>query len=223
MESSSSAPVFLVPFARSVLDLLTVWPALQLSFEQSASHHSQVMQEQARSELATELVGAFLDAQPPDDAAGGGAPTPPPPPPAGGGQLATPDTEEIEDFLLGWIFGTLDVRIEDESEVSITRDLVSLWIEWAAMSCPADEPVVRSRGEVIQRVDRLAAGRRNSRARITAQVLDEGHISDDPDSQSEQGDDNMNIDHHHHPPQRHPSPTVDEDGFTLVTKSSQRH
>ncbi|KAH9453687.1 hypothetical protein Pst134EA_024556 [Puccinia striiformis f. sp. tritici] len=183
-----------VPFARSVVDLLTIWPALQLSFEQSTSHQAPAAQHQARSELATELVGAFLDAQPtPGD----------PGQEASGNQRLIPEAEEIEDFLLGWMLGTLDVRIEDESEISVSRDLIRLWNEWSTMTSPANEEVVRSRGEVIQRVDR-----------------------DDDQFHSEDDEDHTGVDRP--APQlsaaRHqPSPTVDEDGFTLVTKSTQRH
>ncbi|POW18364.1 hypothetical protein PSHT_05900 [Puccinia striiformis] len=202
--TSPSPPAHLVPFARSVVDLLTIWPALQLSFEQSTSHQAPAAQHQARSELATELVGAFLDAQPtPGD----------PGQEASGNQRLIPEAEEIEDFLLGWMFGTLDVRIEDESEISVSRDLIRLWNEWSTMTSPANEEVVRSRGEVIQRVDR-------------AELIDKGHISDDDQFHSEDDEDHTGVDRP--APQlsaaRHqPSPTVDEDGFTLVTKSTQRH
>ncbi|OAV95022.1 hypothetical protein PTTG_05231 [Puccinia triticina 1-1 BBBD Race 1] len=215
MDSAPPPPIHLVPFARSVVELLTIWPALQLSFEQSATHQSRVAQDQARSELATELVGAFLDAQPavPESVQQGAD-----------DQRPIPDTEEIEDFLLGWIFGTLDVRIEDESEISVTRDLISLWNEWSAMASAADEEAVRSRGQVIQRVGRVAAKRRTNSSQITAQLVDEGHVSDD--GESEDDEDNMRVDEPSSQTpaaRRHPSPTIDEDGFTLVTKSSQRH
>ncbi|KAA1123754.1 hypothetical protein PGTUg99_013855 [Puccinia graminis f. sp. tritici] len=215
MDSTPPPPVYLVPFARSVVDLLTIWPALQLSFEQSASHQSQAAQDSARSELATELVGAFLDAQPIAEESSGQE--------ASADQPPTPESEEIEDFLLGWVFGTLDVRIEDESEISITRDLLNLWSEWSAMASPADEHAVRSSGQVIQRVERLAAGRRANRSQITAQLVDEGHVSGDEESEEEES---MNIDGPSSQPsvaRRHPSPTIDEDGFTLVTKSTHRH
>ncbi|KAA1067374.1 hypothetical protein PGT21_002786 [Puccinia graminis f. sp. tritici] len=215
MDSTPPPPVYLVPFARSVVDLLTIWPALQLSFEQSASHQSQAAQDSARSELATELVGAFLDAQPIAEESSGQE--------ASADQPPTPESEEIEDFLLGWVFGTLDVRIEDESEISITRDLLNLWNEWSAMASPADEHAVRSSGQVIQRVERLAAGRRANRSQITAQLVDEGHVSGDEESEEEES---MNIDDPSSQPsvaRRHPSPTIDEDGFTLVTKSTHRH
>ncbi|EFP80541.1 uncharacterized protein PGTG_06497 [Puccinia graminis f. sp. tritici CRL 75-36-700-3] len=215
MDSTPPPPVYLVPFARSVVDLLTIWPALQLSFEQSASHQSQAAQDSARSELATELVGAFLDAQPVAEESSGQE--------ASADQPPTPESEEIEDFLLGWVFGTLDVRIEDESEISITRDLLNLWSEWSAMASPADEHAVRSSGQVIQRVERLAAGRRANRSQITAQLVDEGHVSGDEESEEEES---MNIDDPSSQPsvaRRHPSPTIDEDGFTLVTKSTHRH
>ncbi|KAA1111510.1 hypothetical protein PGT21_002413 [Puccinia graminis f. sp. tritici] len=215
MDSTPPPPVYLVPFARSVVDLLTIWPALQLSFEQSASHQSQAAQDSARSELATELVGAFLDAQPVAEESSGQE--------ASADQPPTPESEEIEDFLLGWVFGTLDVRIEDESEISITRDLLNLWNEWSAMASPADEHAVRSSGQVVQRVERLAAGRRANRSQITAQLVDEGHVSEDEESEEEES---MNVDGPSSQPsvaRRHPSPTIDEDGFTLVTKSTHRH
>ncbi|KAH9440890.1 hypothetical protein MJO28_016140 [Puccinia striiformis f. sp. tritici] len=215
--TSPSPPAHLVPFARSVVDLLTIWPALQLSFEQSTSHQAPAAQHQARSELATELIGAFLDAQPtPGD----------PGQEASGNQRIIPEAEEIEDFLLGWMFGTLDVRIEDESEISVTRDLISLWNEWSMMTSPADEEVVRSRGKVIQRVEQYAVRRCANRTQIRAELIDEGHISDDGQSHTEDDEDHMRVDRPAPQPSaaRHqPSPTVDEDGFTLVTKSTQRH
>ncbi|KNZ58709.1 hypothetical protein VP01_1876g7 [Puccinia sorghi] len=221
--AATAGPVFLVPFARSVVDLLRVWPALQLSLEQSASHQTQTAQEQARAELATELVGAFLDAQPLSSSSPGTdalderrtmdhvAP------------LATPEAEEIEDFLLAWIFGSLDVRIEDDSEIDIARDLLLLWHEWSAMSHPSDQPSVYARGQVIQRIDRLAANRRSNRSLISAQFLDEGLVSDDDAPSLSDNDHAMNIDQQEPSPQPHPSPTVDQEGFTLVTKSTRRH
>lgn len=213
MDPSPSPPVHLVPFARSVIQLLTIWPALQLSFEQSATHQSQNSQDSARSELATELVGAFLDAQPSDQETTQGP----------SAERPTPDQEDIEDFLLGWIFGTLDVRIEDESEISISRDLISLWNEWSLMTHPDDEQGVRSQGPVIQRIERVVQQRRDRGSRIMAQLIDEGRLSDNDESDN---DDDMKVDEpasQQAHTLRRPSPIVDEDGFTLITRSSQRH
>lgn len=209
---SSSAPVHLIPFARSVINLLTVWPALQLSFEQSDAHQSTTLQNDARSELATELVGAFLDAQPTGLLEGLAS------------ELVTPDQNDIEDFLLSWIFGTLDVRIEDESEISISRDLIRLWKEWSQMKTAEDEEVVRSQGPLIQQIEQLTAKRQQTQgSRIKAQLVDEGHISDDDLSEAE---DSMQVDKplntSNHPPRR-ASPIIDEDGFTVVTKPTRRH
>ncbi|MBW0509326.1 hypothetical protein O181_049041 [Austropuccinia psidii MF-1] len=211
MASAPTPPVHLIPFARSVMDLLAIWPALKLSFEQSNSYQSPSAQQAARSEIATELVGAFLDAQPAET-----------PSLAEGSPVSTPSQEDIEDFLLSWIFATLDVRIEDESEILVSGDLIELWKEWSRMATSDDEELVRRQGTVIQRVERLAEIQRTRGRGVEVQVVDEGRIGDEGESENEMELD-ANPSHQGRAPNGLVAPVVDEDGFTLVTKSSTRH
>ncbi|KAG0148265.1 hypothetical protein CROQUDRAFT_425945 [Cronartium quercuum f. sp. fusiforme G11] len=196
--SSATTPDHIVPFARSVLSLLSIWPALQLSFENSSRRSEQSV---LISELATELVGAFLDCEP----------------------NQTPETEELEDFLLGWIFGTLDVRIEDESEISISNELIGLWKEWSDWTGTV-EMAYQQEGTLIHRIERQAERKRVNGAKVEATIIDEGIISGE-ENESDNDDNQMKVDPNPNlsPRARAPSPVVDEDGFTLVTKHSHRH
>lgn len=195
--SSAPAPAHVVPFARSVLSLLSIWPALELSFEHSSRRGEQKM---LISELATELVGAFLDCEL--------------------GQ--TPATEELEDFLLGWLFGTLDVRIEDESEVSVARELVGLWQEWASWP-GTTEAAYQQEGTLIHRIERQAERKRLSGSRVEATIVDEGTIEGEEVSDDDDSDMQVDPPNGSAPRARPASPVVDEEGFTLVTKPSRRN
>lgn len=192
--STSEPPSYVVPFARSVLSLLSIWPALELSFEHSSRRAEKSV---LISELATELVGAFLDSEPENP----------------------PSIEELEDFLLGWCFGTLDVRIEDDSEISVVKELLGLWKEWALWTGTV-EAAYEVEGTLIHRIEKQAERKRLSGSRIQATVVDEGAV----ESGESDGDDDDQMDVE--PVQNQPSrprpksPVVDEDGFTLVTKHS---
>lgn len=193
--TEATGPAHTVPFARSVLSVLSIWPALQISFEHSsrrAEQHGLV------SELAAELVGAFLDCEPEQ----------------------TPTNEELEDFLLGWLFGTLDVRIEDDSEASVARELIGLWQEWTTWTGSV-EAAYQQEGTLINRIEQQAERRRLNGPRVETRVIDEGTVEDgDEGSSDDDDDDQMSIDPNPNsvPRARPPSPVVDEEGFTLVTK-----
>ncbi|EGG08541.1 uncharacterized protein MELLADRAFT_84742 [Melampsora larici-populina 98AG31] len=190
----SEPPSYLVPFARSVLSVLSIWPALELSFEHSSRRSEK---DELISELASELVGAFLDGEP----------------------TKLPLNEELEDFLLAWCFGTLDVRIEDDSEVSVVKELLGVWKEWDQWTGTVQE-AYEAEGTLIYRIEKQAERKRISGARVQATVVDEGAVesgeSDDDD------DDQMDVEPAQNQPARSrpKSPVVDEDGFTLVTKHS---
>lgn len=192
--STSEPPSYVVPFARSVLSLLSIWPALELSFEHSSRRAEKSV---LISELATELVGAFLDSEPENP----------------------PSIEELEDFLLGWCFGTLDVRIEDDSEISVVKELLGLWKEWTLWTGTV-EAAYEVEGTLIHRIEKQAERKPLSGSRIQATVVDEGAV----ESGESDGDDDGQMDVE--PVQNQPSrprpksPVVDEDGFTLVTKHS---
>lgn len=205
MASAAEPPSHLVPFARSVIDLLSIWPALQLSLDQSDNYQALAAQKALLDELATELVGAFLDAQTDE---GGMVQT-----------QAVPAQEDLEDYLVNWLFGTLDVRLEDDSEISISRDLIGLWREWSKLAM-SDETTVRNESELVGRIERLAEGRRARGVRVESQVVDEGKLGEEEDT-GEDSDDPMEVDAAQpgrKETKNRASPIVDDDGFTLVTQ-----
>ncbi|KAH9809729.1 hypothetical protein DFH28DRAFT_988405 [Melampsora americana] len=189
------SPAYVVPFARSVLSLLSIWPALELSFEHSSRRSEKSI---LISELATELVGAFLDSE----------------------VEKPPSTEELEDFLLGWCFGTLDVRIEDDSELTVSKELLGLWKEWTHWTGTV-EAAHELEGTLIHRIEKQAERKRLSGSRIQATVVDEGAV-ESGESDDDDDDDRMDVEPVQNQPTRSrpKSPVVDEDGFTLVTKHS---
>ncbi|CAH7681674.1 hypothetical protein BY996DRAFT_4578390 [Phakopsora pachyrhizi] len=206
----SQPPIHLISFTKSVMALLAAWPALQISFDQSSGYQSFNQQNTARAELATEIIGAFLDAQ---------ADSHDSVQMRSDGTIKLPDQEDLEDFLLSWVFGTLDVRLEDESEILVTNDLIGLWKEWSRMRTAEDEESVRQSGETIMKVQRMADAYQSNKLKHKTQVVEQGNSSDGEEGED---DDVMDVDQDSGSKKGRESPIIDEDGFTLVTKSTKR-
>lgn len=198
----AEAPAHLQPFASSVLSLLSIWPALSLIFDHSPPKPP-LTPSSLTSELATELVGAFLDASP-----------------------SEPALEEVEDFLVGWVLATLEVRVEDDSEVQIARDLGGMWKEWSAAG---GDSTKLPRDGIVERVEAMAR-RKSEKRRLmngrpdqgsSAMVNEDGEETDNSSSDTDGDDgDDMMVD----APRKSdkPVPEVDDEGFTMVTSSRRR-
>lgn len=209
--TDASPPAHLIPFARSVLSLLSIWPALQLALHHSPPKAPQT-EEGLLNELATELVGAFLDASSSTD----------------GSNAGEPPADEVEDFLLGWVFATLEVRIEDDSEVTVARDLSSIWKEWLLAGGDEARLITEEQGGLVSKVEGMARRRQEKRAlmggkrfygesRIIGDDGDSASSSDEDDEEEEA--DEMEVDQ---PEDRKAQPEIDEDGFTKVVKRGGR-
>ncbi|KAK4047795.1 hypothetical protein OIV83_005137 [Microbotryomycetes sp. JL201] len=218
---SSIADAVLPTFAKGVLNLLAVWPALRLA----VSHHWGGRQ--GVTDLAEDLVDLFYST-----ATDVEQPTPT--------TTATPDTDDIESVLLHVVEHAFNVSLEDGSEQTVARDLLALWNEAVArLAQPTD-----AQRQQPGLFEKFAAAADKAKAQDGAQPFaaqcarapgdeadedDDDDDDDDDDSNSDMedaelaargpaGDVEMDVDSTR---QAH-EPTVDEDGFTLVTKKSSR-
>lgn len=215
-------------FARGVVSLLAVWPALRLAIAhgwskpQHQQHHSaddQQQQEQyapetplqRRTRLAEELVDAYYSSY--VDKNG-----------------ALPEPTDIEDFLLDFIEFEFGIALEDGSEISLAKDLQGMWMECVRRS--SGQMVVPEGQEgMVERFERMAEKARIEDADPTTAIratrTGQQDQDDDDESSGTDGDDDdaggMDVDQREQPGpsasrREKEEPVVDEDGFTMVTK-----
>ncbi|KAK9896898.1 hypothetical protein P389DRAFT_50903 [Cystobasidium minutum MCA 4210] len=225
---AAAAEAALPSFARGVVALLAIWPALRLAVThnwkpaQPAVQDSEYPPENAgqkRTRLAEELVDAYFSTYTSPNTLG-----------------KTPDGEEIEDFLLDFFEFEYGVKLEDMSEVQVRKDAEDLWKE-----CIAYASGQSTSQALLEKFEKMADKAKSddadpTRALRGTRTGDQDDEDDDDYSTEEEdgGDEEMegassqtrssashpNGHSHHH----REEPEVDEDGFTTVTKSSKgRH
>lgn len=221
--SSSVAEAALPTFARGVVALLQVWPALRLAVthnwkpaQSSSSNDPEYPPENAgqkRTRLAEELVDAYFSTYTSQNTQG-----------------KTPDGEEIEDFLLDFFEFEYGVKLEDMSEVQIRKDTEELWKE-----CIAKASGQSNSQTLLEKFERMADKARDDDAdpakafRGTRTGGQDDEDSDEYTTDEDDGEDDaqaelMEVDGQQRTSSGHArreEPQVDEDGFTTVVKGKK--
>lgn len=219
---ASAAEAALPSFARGVVALLAIWPALRLAVTHNWKPSQTAVQDpefppenggQKRTRLAEELVDAYFSTYTSPNTLG-----------------KVPESEEIEDFLLDFFEYEYGVKLEDMSEVQVRKDIEELW----------KECIDRASGQstsqaLLEKFERMADKAKSDdadpskafRGTTTGNEDDDeesGTDGDDSDEQMEGADQSRSSASHPNGHHHREEPEVDEDGFTTVTKSSKgRH
>ena len=217
---TSIAEAALPTFARGVVALLQVWPALRLAVThnwkpaQSATTNDPEYPPQnateKRTRLAEELVDAYFSTYTSSSTLG-----------------KSPDPEEIEDFLRDFFEFEYGVKLEDASEIQIQKDSQELWKE-----CIAKASGQSTSQAILEKFERMANKARDDdadpakafRGTRTGDQDEEDsddYTTDDEDGGDEEGQaEGMAVDGQASQPRRE-EPQVDEDGFTTVVKGKK--
>lgn len=237
--SATPADLALPTFARGVIALLQIWPALRLAVThnwkpaQTTNDPEYPPQDagQKRARLAEELVDAYYSSYPSSSGASSSS-----------SSFPSPDKEDIQDFLLEFFEFEYGVLLEDSSEVQLAQDLEDLWKECIlkARSPQTQSQTANNSQSLLDKFERMAdkaktedadpakAFRGTRTGPQDDEEEDEYTSEDDDDNESGNGDADMDVDDSQstsqqttsaHPLPRHrEEPEVDEDGFTTVTK-----
>ncbi|SCV71351.1 BQ2448_2939 [Microbotryum intermedium] len=109
--TSTSTPIqdLILPlFARSVLNLLHIWPAVRIAITQGWAPSTAI------TILAEDVVDLFYTTAFSDDNPNG---------------ETVPDPTDVEDVLLHVLSNAFNLTLEDGSEVQVTKDAIKIWKE----------------------------------------------------------------------------------------------
>ncbi|KAK4047273.1 hypothetical protein OIO90_006234 [Microbotryomycetes sp. JL221] len=208
-EPTHIADAVLPTFAKAVLNVLTVWPALRLA----VSHHWGGRQ--GTTELAEDLVDLFYSTATEVDAAPN--------------TTAVPDVDDIEAVLLHVVSHAFNVSLEDGSETTIARDLLALWQECVArcVTPPPHSSALFEKFAAAADKAKAEDGDRKFSAQRAGADENGDDDSDDSTDDDESDDNGMDMDEAtssrgttHDDTRGQLEPEVDDEGFTLVTKKS---
>ncbi|KAL1411901.1 rRNA accumulation-related protein [Vanrija albida] len=204
--SDAPAPEILL-FARGVVALLDLWPALTIAVREGWGGHESA---DKKTWLASELIDSFE--QRADYVEAEGART------VDAKSAADPplDIDQLADLLTQVMSDEFDAAIEDGSVEPLAADILRLWRDVVA-------PSARTPEETVAALERKAAEVTRTGVQATSGG---GPEEDDEDWESGSEDDEMDEDE---APQLVPAepkprnePVVDEDGFTVVQKGRRR-
>ena len=193
-------------FARGILALLDLWPALHIAITQGWGHPDSVS---IKPWLASVLVDQFETSLSS-------------PAPLASAAPSSPDFDELADWLHETMSDEFEATIEDGSIEAVTGDIIRLWRDVAVRRVDAPSPE-----ELVSALERRAAQIRGSM--MLARGVDveevEGSESGGEDGES----DGMEVDGEEAPrlverkERDGEEVQVDEEGFTLVQKGARRN
>ncbi|GAA5839465.1 hypothetical protein JCM11251_002733 [Rhodosporidiobolus azoricus] len=213
-ETAQQAPEeqALVFFARCVLDLLTIWPAVRLAISQEQGY------DDSKEALASQIVDLFFEAASSSSQA-----------PAPVGSTSThengvklPLVDKLEETLKWSYTQEFDVDLEDASEVQVTKDLIALWRECLQRVGAGEEgkegPMAVKFREQAQKVSQEDGLQSFSITKQGDDSTDEDDFTDDDDEEMVELVDatGQGSSSGAPPPPSRPEPIVDEDGFETV-------
>jgi pre-rRNA-processing protein TSR2 len=192
--STSSSAFHLTTFARGVLAIVELWPALRLAVsEQWGGTES----EDKRTWIASSIIDLFEEALTAPSIEDTTAPI---------------DQDDLADMLHGMILDEFEADLDDGSPDGVATDVIKLWTE-----------VISGKQDMVVELEGLAEKNRGKKVQAVNQGGDEddesGSEDDSEDDDGEGKDEKMDVDDQ--PPKlverKEPQePVVDEDGFTLV-------
>ncbi|WVO17201.1 hypothetical protein L204_104893 [Cryptococcus depauperatus] len=215
-EGSETSPTILL-FARGILALLDLWPALTIAVaEEWGGPESSEKKTWIASIIIDEFESraTYLPA-PVSDASGPSVPTPPGPTIDPADATDPPlDQDDLIDLLTQIMEDEFEARLEDGSIEGVASDIVRLWKGLFTEQSP--EAAVESLERRAQEVKKSGV------------QASKGAQAEDDDSSSEGDEGDMEVDGEEAPQlvqrenMERQEPVVDDDGFTLVQKSRRR-
>lgn len=204
---ASSAPEYLL-FARGVVALLELWPALTIAVREGWGGPES---EEKKTWLASEILDAF-EAAPTVDGADG---------PHIDKQAAEEpplDRDQIADLLAQIMSDEFEAAVEDDSIDPLAADIVRLWRDVVAPGERSGEDTVSALERKAEEVSKTGVKATNGGGEV--EVDSEGGEWESEDDDDDDDDE---------APQLVPAkekekqePVVDDDGFTLVQKPKRR-
>ncbi|WOO80501.1 Pre-rRNA-processing protein tsr2 [Vanrija pseudolonga] len=196
-------------FARGVVALLDLWPALTIAVREGWGGHESA---DKKTWLASELIDAFESRA--DYTEADGVRT------VDASNAADPplDIDQLADLLTQVMSDEFDAAIEDGSVEPLSADILRLWRDVVA-------PSARTPEETVAALERKAA--EVTRTGVSATSGGGPQEEDGSDWESEDDDDEMDEDEAPQlvpaeQPRQRQEPVVDEDGFTVVQKGRRR-
>lgn len=193
--STSAQTGNLTLFARGVLAVIELWPALRLAVAEEWGGPDS-------ADKRTWIGSAIIDLFEPALLA----------PPADG--VPPIDLDDLADMLLGMIEDEFETDLEDGSPESVAKDILNVWKEVLAGS----DGMVR---ELEALVDQGKGKKVQATGHHTGEELDEEEDYEDSEDEDEDMED-VDLARKVLDKQPPPEPVVDEDGFTLVQKGKGR-
>lgn len=233
MSDNSQPPLSptILLFARGVVAILDLWPALTIAVnEQWGGHESHAKRIWMASSLVDEFESrAVYLPQPPSSAT---ATTSTPAAPTVDPSTANDpplDFDDLSDFINEMMSDEFEANIEDGSLDAVTNDIIRLWRDLLA------PPTGTTADSVVEALERSASNARKSGVQATAGAgPDLPGLYPDPGSDDDDDDDHvgpangerMVVDGEEAPQlvsreREKVEPVVDEDGFTLVQGKSK--
>ncbi|TXT07469.1 hypothetical protein VHUM_03189 [Vanrija humicola] len=202
---AAPAPQILL-FARGVVALLDLWPALTIAVREGWGGHESA---DKKTWLASELIDAFESRA--DYAEADGVRTVEP------SNAADPplDIDQLADLLTQVMSDEFDAAIEDGSVEPLAGDILRVWRDVVA-------PSTRTPEETVAALERKAAEVTRSGVAATSGGGPEEEDGSDWESGSEDDDDDEAPQLVPAEPRQRQEPVVDEDGFTVVQKGRRR-
>lgn len=172
-------------FARGVLSMLTVWPALRIvmshGWSKSASSAAATSDfppespQEKRIRLAEELVDAYYTTYVEKN-------------------KTLPEPTDIEDFLLEYIEVEYGITLDDGSEMNLAKDLQKMWLECVQRAAGQ----VNTDNGMVERFEQMADKAREqdsdpTRAMRGTRGRQEGDEEDPESSDEESGDESMDV------------------------------
>ena len=207
----TSDPQTILLFARGVLALFDLWPALTIAVtEQWGGPESSEKKIWLASTIIDEFESRTSYLSPSTSTSGDRRIDP------FTAFIPPLDHDDLADLLNQMLSDEFDANIEDGSIDAVTADILRLWRDVFSAAPEA----------IVEVLERKAAEVKRSGVRAT-RVGDLIEVEDEDEDESGSGsEENMEVDEAPHLVVRHkeerPEPVVDDDGFTLV-QSSGRH
>ncbi len=191
MASSSTTPT--VHFARGVLSIIDLWPALRLAVAEEWGGPDSGAK---RTWIASSVVDLFEESL------------------TTIAEERTPpiDLDDLADMLFGMVSDEFDADLEDNSAEAVASDVLKLW-----------DSIVGGSIDMVEELERLVEANKGKKMDAIRSHEEDSESGSESGSGSEDEEEDEAMDVDEQPPtlvesqdKKKEEPVVDEDGFTLV-------
>ena len=210
--SSTAAAPDIVLFARGVIAILELWPALRVAVDESWGGPES---KEKRRWLAGEVVDIFEASLPSKSTSKSQS-------------QETPDAVYVEELLLQVMNDEFETMLEDGSQELVAERIVKLWTFLLDSSAEGREAARGEVGKFEEMVGKLKGKKVPVQVEQGGDEVDgeDGDGDEDAGDWTDEEDDAMDQDEAPQlipPTKEKEEPEVDEDGFTMVKKKGKGH